>query len=243
MGLEQIKVGHVDHMGSDLSTVNSARVSFDKESDWDNAQDEDWMCNPKLKQSDTKLIKYLADHKHMTPFRHNQIQIRCTAPIFIARQLGKHQAGLSWNEVSRRYVDSPPEFYEPDEWRGRPEGSIKQGSSGVISHCEDGYHGEQGEPIELVYEDLLLHSTSIYESMIESGVAPEMARMVLPQSMLTEWIWSGNLLAFAHVYKERISSGAQLEAQHFAKELDKVIRPLFPVSWAALVGDGSNETV
>lgn len=262
MGLEQIKVEYVDHMGSDLSTVNSARVSFDKESGWEYGQpsDSDWelssvtrqdiddiMVNngytpeiefggvhdgetfyKKLKDSDTKLIKYLADHKHLTPFRHNQIQIRCTAPIFIARQLGKHQAGLSWNEVSRRYVDAPPEFYMPDEWRARPEGSVKQGSGGTVDSNRKWLYE---------YDFLIQRVESMYQEMLEDGVAPEMARMILPQSMQTTWIWSGNLLAFVHVYKERIASGAQLEAQTFAKELRNVIEPLFPVSFSALIGE------
>jgi thymidylate synthase (FAD) len=223
MGLEQIKVELVDYMGNDLSTVNSARVSFDKESYFEIC-DEDGCY---LDDKDIKLIKYLADHKHMTPFRHNQIQLRCHAPIFLARQLGKHQAGLSWNEVSRRYVDTPPEFYTPDEWRERPEGGIKQGSSGVIA---------DNEPAKRLYASLVNESVLLYNSFVDNNVAPEMARMVLPQSMMTTWYWTGNLLAFAHVYKERISEGAQLEARHFAKELDKIIAPLFPVSWKALTG-------
>jgi len=235
MGKEQIKVVLKDSMGSDLSTVNSARVSFDKESEFEVVKDGvgcdlHWEYQ-KLKSSDEKLINYLASHKHLTPFRHNQIQIRCSAPIFLARQLGKHQAGLSWNEVSRRYVDNPPEFFTPDEWRGRPDGSIKQGSGGVVDEL-------------VVYDRLFVpdayllavdHCETLYNGMVEKGVAPEMARMILPQSMMTEWYWSGNLLAFAHIYKERIAEGAQLEAQWFAEELDSVIRPLFPVSWAALV--------
>ena len=248
MGMEQIKVELVDHMGDDLSTVNSARVSFDKESSFLEEWDYEGMCPPKgfsdddyydcdiskgmegyrkLRDGDKKLIKYLADHKHMTPFRHNAIQIRCHAPIFLARQLGKHQAGLSWNEVSRRYVDSEPEFFMPDEWRGRPEGSIKQGSGGVWSLNAAAF---------TAYGELLENCLRVYEWQIRNGASPEMARMVLPQSMMTSWYWTGNLLAFAHVYKERINEGAQLEAQHFAKELDKIIRPLYPVSWSALVG-------
>jgi thymidylate synthase (FAD) len=210
-------------MGNDLSTVNSARVSFDKESYFEIC-DEDGCY---LEDKDIKLIKYLAGHKHLTPFRHNQIQLRCHAPIFLARQLGKHQAGFSWNEVSRRYVDTPPEFYTPDEWRGRPDGSIKQGSSGVSS-----FNGQA----KFAYNRFIGETLSLYDSMLKDGISPEMARMVLPQSMMTTWYWTGNLLAFAHVYKERISEGAQLEARHFAKELNKVIAPLFPVSWKALTG-------
>ena len=228
MGLEmlRIKVELVDYMGSDLSTVNSARVSFDKESKFEEYTDG-------LSGKDEKLVKYLADHKHLTPFRHNAIQIRCTAPIFLARQLGKHQAGLSWNEVSRRYVDTPPEFYTPDEWRGRPDGSIKQGSGSLIQLPQMKDHGWVTDP----YTYATNACQKADETMLDAGVAPEMARMVLPQSMMTTWIWSGNLLAFAHVYKERIADGAQLEVQHFAKELGDILNSIFPVSFKALKGE------
>lgn len=216
----------VDVMGNDLSTVNSARVSFNKESSFEyELNGEGFIIDEVLSEADTKLIKYLAKHKHMTPFRHNGITIRCKSPIFLARQLGKHQAGLSWNEISRRYVDYTPEFFFTD-WRERPKGSVKQGSGDVVDKNKmwRGYYSQHVE-----------NSLALYEDMLKDGVAPELARMVLPQSMLTEWIWTGNLISFAHVYKERIASGAQLEAQEFAKELDKIIRPLFPVSWSALV--------
>lgn len=211
--MEEINIELVDVMGDDSSVSNSARVSFNK---WKDEFDE----------SDKKLVKYLAEHRHMTPFRHTQVQIRCKAPIFLVRQLGKHQAGLSWNEISRRYVKSEPEFFIPTNWRAAPEGSIKQGSGNQVSDSD--YWCNE-------YSDFIRESVGLYNNMLENNVAPEMARMVLPQSMLTEWIWSGNILAFAHVYKERISSGAQLEAQDFAKKLDEVIRLLFPVSWSALV--------
>jgi thymidylate synthase (FAD) len=229
MGKQQIKVELVDSMGSDLSTVNSARVSFDKESEFDYVSKDvpHGMIDVEvLKERDKKLIKFLADHKHLTPFRHNQIQIRCHAPIFLARQLGKHQAGLSWNEVSRRYVDSEPEFFVPDEWRGRPDGSIKQGSGNNVTT----------DLITTKYNaGIVKNSLNIYNFLLNENVAPEMARMVLPQSHITSWYWTGNLLAFAHVYKERSAKGAQLEANWFAEELDKVIRPLFRESWSALV--------
>ena len=245
MGREQIKVELVDYMGNDLSTVNSARVSFDKESSFDTEVTRDsagegmsW-CNitETLKPADRGLVNYLANHNHSTPFRHNAVTIRCDAPIFLARQLGKHQAGLSWNEVSRRYVDTPPEFFVPDEWRGRPDGSIKQGSGGIVETLSDDLWGDYQDTPDINYSHLLYMVEETYKRFLEAGVAPEMARMVLPQSMMTSWYWTGNLLSFAHVYKERIASNAQLEANWFAQDLDKVIRQLFPVSWQALVGE------
>ena len=245
MGRKQIKVELVDYMGNDLSTVNSARVSFDKESSFDTevtkdsiGEDMSW-CNitETLKSADRGLVNYLANHNHSTPFRHNAVTIRCDAPIFLARQLGKHQAGLSWNEVSRRYVDTPPEFFVPDEWRGRPDGSIKQGSGGIVETLSDDLWGDYPDTPDINYSHLLYMVEETYKRFLEAGVAPEMARMVLPQSMMTSWYWTGNLLSFAHVYKERIASNAQLEANLFAQDLDKVIRQLFPVSWQALVGE------
>ena len=209
----------LSHDGSDNSISNAARVSF---------AGQDWLNLPEgytVDQRD-KLITYLAKHRHMTPFRHNSITIRCKAPIFLVRQLGKHQAGLSWNEVSRRYVKGDVEFHVPEVWRASPEGSIKQGSAG--EHPNTLGWSE-------AYKVLMGQAEGMYTQMLKDGVAPEQARMVLPQSMMTEWVWSGNLLAMAHIYNERIAEGAQLEAQEFAKELDKVLRPLFPIAWSALV--------
>ena len=232
-----IKVELVSSCCTDLDTVNAARVSFDKESGWAEdvwAEDEQglYLANV-LTKEDEKLIKYLASHKHLTPFRHNFVKIRVKAPIFLAAQLKKHQAGLSWNEVSRRYVSSEPEFYTPDVWRGKPEGSIKQGSAGAVTEMKDSGWGYEGTVAEH-YEEHVDGCLNIYEDMLAAGVAPEMARMVLPQSMMTEWIWSGNLLAFAHIFNERKASGAQQEAQDFAWQLHKAVSELAPVSWEAL---------
>lgn len=210
--MTKMKVELVEHAGGDLSVVNSARVSFNKEV-------------YEVEEKDEKLINYLAKHNHMTPFRHNFIQLRCKVPLFLARQLMKHQAGLSWNEESRRYVDSMPEFYVPKEWRGRPEGSIKQGSAGVL---------ETGGQLEKSYRLLIDCAKIDYKDMLLSGVSPEMARMVLPQSMMVNFIWSGNLLAFAHVFNLRAGEGAQEEAKEFAHMLGDCIEPMFPVSWEAL---------
>jgi thymidylate synthase (FAD) len=210
----------LDHQGNDNTVANTARVSMQFDGTWA-ALPEDY-----TEEHRDKLITYLARNHHTSPFRHNSISVRCNVPIFLARQLGKHQVGMSWNEVSRRYVDTPPEFHFPTEWRSIPEGSIKQGSGGVSIHSDK---------CKKLYVQLVSHAEYLYQSMLEKGIAPEQARMVLPQSMMTQFVWTGSLMAFAHVYKLRIDGHAQLEAQDFAKQLDAVIRPLFPVSWAALV--------
>lgn len=207
-----MKVELIDKMGDDARVADVARVSFAK-----------W--KGKLDDKDIKLIDYLAKHEHTSPFRHVMLSVRCEAPIFLARQLGKHQVGLSWNEVSRRYVDAPPEFYYPDVWRSRPDGSVKQGSGEV--HKDD-------RELKHEYELFVSFVQGYYENMISAGVAPEMARMVLPQSMMTSWIWTGSLQAFYHIYRLRSEGHAQKEAQDFAELLDVICSEAFPNAWEAL---------
>ena len=207
-----MKVDLIDSMGTDLTVVNAARVSFDKTSST-------------LDEKDIKLIKYLAKHNHWSPFSHCFVQFRVKAPIFIARQLAKHQVGLSWNEVSRRYVDSPPEFYEPETWRGKPE-NVKQGS--------DGEAKSQYFP-NLYLGDVTELALNNYDKMIVQGVAPEMARMVLPQNMYTEWYWSGSLYAFSRVCQLRLDKTSQAEVQEIAVKLSAHCWSLFPHSWDALL--------
>ena len=217
-----MKVELIETAGGDISIVNSARVSFDKESEYVSAVGDKSM----LSERDAKLVNFLASHNHMTPFRHNFIQLRCSVPLFLARQLMKHQAGLTWNEVSRRYIDDVPRFYDPVMWRERPKGGIKQGSGG--------FHPDS-KHLKKVYKKHLEDSVELYELMLDMGVAPEMARSVLPQSMMVDFIWSGNLLAFAHVYKLRSGEGAQEEAKVFAELMRAQIAPAFPIGWKALV--------
>lgn len=212
-----IKAEYIDHLGSDITVVNSARVSFNKESQFENTGE--------LSSKDVKLINYLAKHNHFTPFTHPQITLRETVPIFVARQRFKHMVGFTYNEVSRRYVDDTPEFYFPDEWRTRPDGSLKQGSGGV--HVEN-------ETMKGAYLDFIKDASLLYERMIASGIAPEQARMVLPQSMLTSYYVTGSLAAFARLYKQRADSHAQKEIQDLAHQIGQVIQPLYPVSWKAL---------
>ena len=212
-----IKVTHIDHMGSDLSVVNAARVSFGKKSDWLHPANGKWSG---LREGDTKLIKYLAEHKHMSPFGHAFASFHIKAPIFVARQLVKHKF-LRWNEISRRYVDDKPEFYEPGEWRGRADDK-KQGSAGAVESVPVGALKVQG------------YCLAAYQDLLSSGICPEQARMILPQSTMTEWYWSGSLDAFADMCRLRCKEDTQAETQEVAWAISLKMEDLFPVSWVAL---------
>lgn len=216
----------VDYCGTDLSVVNAARVSFDKESEWQ-WDDSEVRFDFKLSEKDEKLINYLASHNHWTPFGHCFATFRIKAPLFVARQLCKHQVGLVWNEVSRRYVDSEPEFYVPDSFRGRAE-NVKQGSS--ENAVETPGAGTDYPGITYAVETCL----EAYKGLLKDGVAPELARMVLPQNMMTEWIWSGSLAAFSRVCKLRLDPHTQKETQEVAELIACNMADNFPVSWKAL---------
>jgi len=248
-----IKATLIDHMGSDLSVVNAARVSFGKKSEWeskilawseyeDNSEYDSYSLHEtfyepyvgvevrKLPDRDTKLIRYLAKHKHISPFGHCFASFHVKAPIFVARQLVKHKF-LRWNEVSRRYVDDEPEFYVPEVWRGRS-ADKKQGSEGVVEIYEwtlevadnayeaGGYSGS---------------ALGVYKCLLDQGVAPEQARMVLPQSTMTEWYWSGSLDAFAAMCRLRCAPDTQYESRIVANQISEVMGTLYPVSWDALM--------
>jgi thymidylate synthase (FAD) len=230
-----LKVTYKDHFGSDNSVVDAARVSFSKE------------ASGYTPEQNNKLIKYLAKHQHKSPFFHTAISLHLKMPIFVARQIMKHTTGIEYNEVSRRYVDSEPEFYVPDVWRKKAD-NVKQGSSDepftdyfYYEFQEDDsrvpYRFQNGvdESIEDVYNLYLEGATEIYDDMLERGIAPEQARMILPQSMYTEVISTGNLYAWANMYIQRTDSHAQKETQDLAKQIGEIIKPLYPVSWAALV--------
>ena len=216
-----IEVTYIDHMGNDLSVVNAARVSFGKKSKLECID----MVKGKyvLNHKDAKLIKYLAKHNHKSPFNHTFVTFHVKAPIFVARQLVKHEY-MPWNEISRRYVDSEPEFYVPDEWRGRSEDK-KQGSDGVV---DVGEWGDTNWACLIAYNDLLKH-----------GVAPEQARMVLPQSTMTEWYWSGTLYAFAKMCQLRCAKDTQQESREVAYQVSEYMEKLFPASWDALWEHGT----
>lgn len=217
MNAVPIKVELIDHMGSDLRVVNAARVSFKKES-------------TVMVDKDSGLIRYLADNNHWTPFAHPQITLREEVPLFVARQRFKHQIGFVYNEVSRRYVDDEPDYFWPEAWRTRPEGSLKQGSG------QD--HPDQNL-VNTVYHHFLTTAEAAYASMLDMGVAPEQARMVLPQSAMTSYYVTGSLAAFARAYTQRIDNHAQKEIQQLAVAWDRIIKPLFPVAWEHLTKEAS----
>jgi len=220
--MSQITATLIDHMGNDLSVVNAARVSFGKSSQLVFTDDPD-DCGS-LSERDTKLINYLAKHKHISPFGHAFASFHVKAPIFVARQLVKHKF-LRWNEISRRYVDDEPEFYVPDVWRGRS-ADKKQGSEGEVTSntltYDFAYYGME-QPLVL------------YKKLLDDGVAPEQARMVLPQSTMTEFYWSGSLDAFASMCALRLKDDTQYETRLVADDISKKMSELFPVSWAALM--------
>jgi len=221
-----IEVTHVDHMGKDLSVANAARVSFGKKSDLD--WSDPW-SPPKLKEKDAKLIQYLAKHKHISPFGHCFASFHIKAPVFVARQLVKHKF-LRWNEVSRRYVDSEPEFYVPKSWRGRSEDK-KQGSTNEeVNPCDFYGFDSMAEAVNSFDGEQL----KLYNDMLAAGVCPEQARMVLPQSMMTEWYWSGSLDAFADMCNLRCKPDTQAETRFVADAISEEMEELFPVSWEAL---------
>jgi len=222
-----IKATLIDFMGSDLSVVNAARVSFGKESEWKNN-----LGILELSKGDAQLISYLAKHKHMSPFGHAFVSFHIKAPIFVARQLVKHKF-LRWNEISRRYVDSEPEFYEPDVWRGRSEDK-KQGSDGVVEEATHILYSNNEFYGCIDKTDPYYQCLQSYEGLLRLGVCPEQARMVLPQSTMTEWYWSGSLDAFADMCNLRCTGDTQYETRLVANQICDSMKKLFPVSWFAL---------
>lgn len=255
-----MRAEYLEHMGNDLTVVNAARVSFDtvhteltpgdrgliqflargcSSKDWD-AQIDLIINEDNLQDNQVEaLLKWAKNMPtHWTPFSHAMISLRETVPIFVARQRFKHMVGFTYNEVSRRYVDDTPEFHVPGLWRARPEANIKQGSgTDVVTELQMAYApDEDPQPtgISVAYTEYLWQAQNLYETMIKDGVAPEQARMVLPQSMLTTYWVTGSLYAWANAYIQRSDSHAQQEIQVLAKQWDEIIAPLYPVSWAAL---------
>lgn len=240
MKISPMKVELIDTMGSDLSVVNAARVSFHKESVLVSSNDIEYTetglaYHPMvLSEKDQKLINYLATHGHWSPFAHTSLQFRIKAPIFVARQLVKHQVGGVWNEVSRRYVDDEPEFYFPDVWRGKPV-NAKQGSSEEVIDVSIKSSLEIRKEYWWIAESAAQFALETYLRYIKLGVAPEQARMILPQNTMTEWIWTGSLMFFARVCKQRLDAHAQQETREVAQQINDLIPEEFQHSWKALM--------
>lgn len=235
-----MKVEYIEHWGSDLTPVNAARVSFDKESDWERQHwdpvtlKEDVELR-ELSAKDAKLIHYLAKNKHTSCFEHQGATLRLKVPIFIARQIQRHRT-FSYNEVSRRYVKDNLEFYLPDKWRKAAD-NVKQGSSD--EEVPDGWalsaFGLAGTCAELEANMVVRTLKMCYENMLEHGVAPEQARMLLPQNLYTSFYMSGNLRAWSHFLSLRLDSHAQKEVQDVAQQVADILKPLYPVSMEALL--------
>ena len=222
----------IDYMGTDLSVVNAARVSFGKKSESLGSVTANGVTRQVLHDTDTKLINYLAKHKHTSPFGHCFASFHIKAPVFVARQLVKHKF-LRWNEISRRYVDTEPEFYVPDVWRGKAEDK-KQGSDGVIEEATHILYSNNEFYGCIDKTDPYYQCLQSYEGLLRLGVCPEQARMVLPQSTMTEWYWSGSLDAFADMCNLRCTGDTQLETRLVANQICDSMKELFPVSWFAL---------
>ena len=228
----------IDVMGNDLTVCRAARVSFNKQSEWDIDEvakkrliDSGSTFNAEelqvLSLKDVKLIQYLAKHNHWTPFAHPQITMRVKAPISIRTQLFKHKQGMVENEISRRYVSDEPEIYHP-RWRTSPTNGAKQGSEDFLEF------GDEYNNCNTIYEMVIKEAMFAYNTLLAKGIAPEQARFILTQGTYTEWWWTGSLAAYARVCKLRSDSHAQWEIQQYASAFSAIISPLFPVSWSAL---------
>ena len=208
---EDCKVELLETFGNDLTVVNAARVSLGKHVD-------------EFTEKDAKLVKYLADHEHTSPFFHPQLRFRLKMPIWMAREWFRHTIGFSRNEVSRRYVDDPPTFHIPSFRTRAP--NKKQGSN-------DDVHPENESLHELMTINCQ-EAVSTYNIMLKNNVAPEQARMVLPQNMMTEFIETGSLAAYARLCHLRMGPDAQAEIRDVASQVSELVRGAFPVSWSAL---------
>jgi thymidylate synthase (FAD) len=216
----------IDYMGSDLSVVNNARVSFDRKSEWDTIKDNDGTTKHVLHNKDARLIKYLAEHNHWTPFSHPQITLRVTAPLYIRSQLFKHKVGGTENEVSRRYVKYVPKIDMPTQWRKAAE-NVKQGSSDELVKIDPSMQDQIDKWAQM--------TTLLYEDLLLMGVCPEQARAVLPVCSETTWIWTGSLYFFARVCRLRLDPHAQKETRDVAERISSIMGELFPESWNVLM--------
>tara|TARA_Y100000296_G_scaffold63595_1_gene74078 strand:- start:1383 stop:2060 length:678 start_codon:yes stop_codon:yes gene_type:complete len=225
-----MKVHYKAHSGNDLMVANAARVSFGKrvvEENYDTVVvDGYYRTAPHVSSKDRRLIRYLAKHNHWTPFAHTSLTFHVEAPLFVARQLGKHQVGLVWNEISRRYVSTVPKMYIPKAWR---------------KAAKDKKQGSSDETTDYSVQPAYVFALQCYQNMIESDICPEQARMVLPQAMYTEWYWTGSLVAFSRVCSLRLAKDTQRETQEIAEMINERCDKLFPISWPVLLKGTKDE--
>ena len=220
-----ISIKFVDKMGDDFRVFEAAKATLGGEEESGFVRGE---TDP------SRLINFLAREKHITPFCHPHVTFECEAPIAIARQLGKHQVGFRWNERSMRYKDSVIDVYVPDMFRGRPD-SLHSGSADIDVSGRVVFG--QDMSVEELYQDAVAEALDSYAKLVEAGLAPEQARFVLPQGMITRWIWTGSLYGWYEVWRQRSSEHAQYEARLFAGQLDTHMSSLFPIAWEALKGN------
>ena len=213
-------------MGDDLAVIDAARVSFDKQSQWEQMKDADGTVKHVLPNKDARLLRYLAENKHWTPFAHCTVTLRVTMPIYVARQLAKHQVGGVVNEVSRRYVSYTPVLDVPSQWRKKAE-NLKQGSLSELVRIDPSFNEQ--------IEKTMKATTQLYEDLLLAGICPEQARAVLPVCSETTWIWTGSLFFFARVCKLRLDPHAQKETQDVAERISRIMDELFPESWQVLI--------
>lgn len=209
-------VSYMAHHGSDDLVVDAARVSFDKQAE---------AYGP---HQNERLINFLAREQHTHPFTHPVATFRCTAPIFVSRQLAKHQVGGTWNEVSRRYIKSSPDYWKPDFFRGSA-ADVKQGSSAEAHRRSEEFLDD--------YHDICIDAIATYNKMVALGICAEQARAILPQGAITQWVWTGSLLFWSRVYTLRIAPDTQKETRDFAELLGEQMSSLYPISWKALINE------
>ena len=221
-----ISIKFVDKMGDDFRVFEAAKATLGGEEESGFVRGE---TDP------SRLINFLAREKHITPFCHPHVTFECEAPIAIARQLGKHQVGFRWNERSMRYKDSVIDVYVPDMFRGRPD-NLHSGSADIDVSGRVVYEDWNGNDVtvEQLYKVVTDQCLHFYTKLVEAGLAPEQARFVLPQGMITRWIWTGSLYGWYEVWRQRSSEHAQYEARLFANQLDTHMSSLFPIAWEAL---------
>lgn len=232
----ELEANLITHWGDDLSAVNAARVSMDKESEWERKwadEETGFLGYEVLSDKDAKLVHYLAKNKHFSCFEHQGATLRLKVPLFVRSQIHRHRT-FSYNEISRRYVKDNLEFYWPDKWRKAAE-NVKQGSSNEEHIMVIPNKGRNPTNMLTWAKDNVEDAIHLFNTMVEEGVCAEQARMLLPQNLYTSFYMTGNLRNWAHFLKLRLDPHAQKEVRDIAEMVAEILEPLFPVSYKALL--------